>query len=365
MAGPLSGLRVLELGGIGPGPHAAMVLGDLGADVVRVERPHGGLALLDPGAPDWSLRNRRSVAADLKNPSDLASVLQLASACDVIIEGFRPGVAERLGLGPASLRGSNPRLVYARMTGWGQDGPLALRAGHDINYLSLTGVLHAIGPADDKPVPPLNLVGDFGGGSAYLVVGILAALFEREQSSLGQVVDAAIVDGVSSLAQSLWTMFAGGSWQDRRAANVLDGGAPFYDTYACADGGFVAVGSLEPQCFAALLGGLGLDAADLPEQWDRSGWPQLREVFTRGFAVHGRDYWADLFLDTDACVTPVLSLHEAPHHPHLKARGTLTEYGGVTQAAPAPRFSRTKPSEPTAPGGGEVDIVKILSEWSA
>ncbi|MFD5492997.1 CaiB/BaiF CoA transferase family protein [Streptomyces sp. NPDC127091] len=362
--GPLSGLRVLELGGIGPGPHAAMLLADLGADVVRVERPSGALRLTPDGAQDWLLRGRRSVAADLKDAQGLRTVLDLIERADVLIEGFRPGVTERLGIGPDTCIARNPRLVYARMTGWGQDGPLADRAGHDINYISLTGVLHAIGTTGARPTAPLNLVGDFGGGSLYLVMGVLAALFERERSGAGQVVDAAIVDGTASLAQMLWALRGTGGWSDRPASNLLDTGAPFYDTYRCADGAYVAVGALEPQFYAQLLDGLGLDPDRLPPQDDRTGWPELRAAFTRAFATRTRDEWTEVFAGTDACVTPVLTFAEATEHPHFVARGTLPTLGGVPQAAQAPRFSRTPPGSPTAPPRPGADTESVLADWS-
>jgi alpha-methylacyl-CoA racemase len=363
VTGPLAGVRVVELAGIGPGPHAAMLLADLGADVVRVERPRGGLRIGPDGQQDWALRGRRSVAADLKAPAGVALARSLIGKADVLIEGFRPGVTERLGIGPDDCLAANPRLVYARMTGWGQDGPLALRAGHDINYISLTGMLHATGRAGERPVPPINLVGDFGGGSTYLVIGVLAALLERERSGSGQVIDAAIVDGVSSLAQLIWAMLGRGQWRDERGTNLLDTGAPFYDTYACADGRHVAVGALEPQFYAALLRGLGLDDADLPGQLDRSGWPVLRERFTAAFAARSRDEWAEIFAGTDACVTPVLSLAEAASDPHLAARGTLAPIGGLVQAAPAPRFSRSRPGTPGAPPAGGADTDAVLRDW--
>ncbi|GAB3141390.1 alpha-methylacyl-CoA racemase [Amycolatopsis stemonae] len=335
MAGPLAGLRVVELAGIGPGPHAAMVLADLGADVTRVERS---------GSTDRDalLRGRRFVAADLKTAEGLERVQRLVEQADVLIEGYRPGVAERLGLGPDDCLARNPRLVYGRMTGWGQDGPLAQRAGHDLNYLGITGALHAIGRAGERPVPPLNLVGDFGGGSMLLLTGILAALWERERSGQGQVVDAAMVDGVSVLLQMMWAMRGRGEWSDERGTNLLDGGAPFYDTYECADGRYVAVGAIEPQFYAQLLAGLGLEA-DLPDRLDRTGWPALRARFAEAFHSAPRDHWAKVFDGTDACVTPVLTFEEAREHPHLVARGTLTVVDGVPQAAPAPRFSRTVP----------------------
>jgi alpha-methylacyl-CoA racemase len=363
VAGPLDGLRVLEFGGIGPGPHAAMLLADLGADVVRVERPAGGLQLLPPEARDWLLRGRRSVAADLKDPAGRDTVLGLLAKADVVIEGFRPGVAERLGIGPEDALAGNPRLIYGRMTGWGQDGPLAERAGHDINYISLTGALHAFRTEGSRPTPPLNLVGDFGGGSMFLVMGILAALVERGNSGRGQVVDAAMVDGTSVLLQMVWALRALGVWTDRPASNLLDTGSPFYDTYACADGGYMAVGALEPQFYAQLLTGLGLDPADLPAQFDTTGWPVLRARFTEVFAGRTRDEWTTVFADTDACVTPVLSFAEAAEHPHLKERGTLTDIEGVLQAAPAPRFSRSLPGTPTAPPAPGADTEEVLADW--
>jgi len=359
VAGPLAALKIVELGGIGPGPHAAMILADLGADVVRVERPAGSLKLANS---DYTLRGRRSVSADLKTEQGRETVLRLAEKADVLLEGLRPGVTERLGVGPDDCAARNPRLVYARMTGWGQHGPMAPRAGHDINYLSLTGALHAIG-ASDKPVPPLNLVGDYGGGSMLLVIGILAALTERQSSGQGQVIDAAMVDGVSVLSQLFWSLRSAGAWTEDRAANLLDGGSPFYDTYRCADDRFVAVGALEPQFYAELLKGLGLDPADLPAQLDRSGWPTLRERFTAVFASKPRDEWASVFTDVDACVTPVLTFTEAAEHPHLVARNTLIEVDAVVQAAPAPRFSRTPAETPTAPPVAGADTAEVFAAW--
>ncbi|HEY6421789.1 MAG TPA: CaiB/BaiF CoA-transferase family protein [Pseudonocardiaceae bacterium] len=365
MPGPLAGLRVIELAGIGPGPHAAMLLADLGADVVRVERPPDRKISLQlaPGASDQMLRGRRSVALDLKDPAGRETLLRLAERADVLVEGFRPGVTERLGVGPADCHARNSRLVYARMTGWGQHGPLAERAGHDITYLALSGVLHAVGNAGGKPVPPLNLVGDFGGGSMFLVTGVLAALWERERSGAGQVVDAAIVDGVSVLAQMLWSLRACGLWSDQRGRNLLDSGAPFYDTYACADGRYVAVGALEPQFYAILLDGLGLAAQDLPEQLDQAGWPVLRERFTEVFASRTCDEWVAAFEGTDACVAPVLSFAEVPMHPHIATRGTIVELDGVPQAAPAPRFSRSSPAPPAPPRQPGADTAAVLADW--
>ncbi|MGH3897719.1 MAG: CaiB/BaiF CoA transferase family protein [Pseudonocardiaceae bacterium] len=362
MPGPLVGLRVIELAGIGPGPHAAMLLADLGADVVRVERPTGGLQLA-PRESDQMLRGRRSVALDLKDHADRDTALRLVERADVLVEGLRAGVAERLGVGPADCHARNPRLVYARMTGWGQHGPLARCAGHDITYLALTGVLHAVGNAGGRPVPPLNLVGDFGGGSMFLVFGVLAALWERERSGAGQVVDAAMLDGVSVLAQMYWSLRASGLWSDERGRNLLDSGAPFYDTYGCSDGRYVAVGALEPQFYAVLLEGLGLTGQGLPAQLDQAGWPVLRERFTEVFASRSRDEWVAVFEGTDACVAPVLSFAEVPSHPHIVARGTVIELDGVLQAAPAPRFSRTSPDRPTPPREPGADTATVLADW--
>jgi alpha-methylacyl-CoA racemase len=366
MAGPLQGLRVVELAGIGPGPHAAMILGDLGADVVRIERPRatGGAG---GTAKDAMLRNRRSVAADLKSEEGRALVLQLVAKADVLIEGYRPGVTERLGLGPDDCAAVNERLVYARMTGWGQTGPRSQQAGHDINYISLNGLLHAIGRAGERPVPPLNLTGDFGGGSMFLLVGILAALWERQSSGKGQVVDAAMIDGSSVLMQMMWAMRAAGMWSDERGTNMLDSGAPYYDTYECADGRYVAVGAIEPQFYAAMLAGLGLNAADLPAQNDRSQWPELRARFTEVFATADRDHWATVFAGADACVTPILAFGEVETEPHVTERNTFYrvdsgESAGL-QPAPAPRFSRSVPGVPRPPGPPGVDVEAVLRDW--
>jgi alpha-methylacyl-CoA racemase len=361
MAGPLQGLRVLELAGLGPAPHACMVLADLGADVVRVERPER-FEMIDPSR-DVVLRGRRSVAADLKSPLGVATVLGLAERADVLVEGYRPGVAERLGVGPEACRERNPRLVYGRITGWGQNGPLSSSAGHDLNYLSITGTLAAIGRDGERPVVPLNLVADFGGGSMLLLVGVLAALVERERSGQGQVVDAAMVDGVALLSATLWSYRAQGSWSDDRGTNVVDGGAPFYDTYLCADGGYIALCSIEPQFYASLLERLGLDATTLPAQMDRTGWPVLRQLFGKIIATRSRDEWVAVFDGTDACVTPVVTLAEAALQPHLRARGTLVHRDGVLQPAPAPRFSRTPPTMPTGPREAGVDTAAVLADW--
>ncbi len=356
-AGPLSGIRVVELAGIGPGPHAAMLLADLGADVIRVQRPGGGPA--GGRGRDQMLRGRRTVEADLKDPAAIEQVLDLIGRADVLIEGFRPGVTERMGLGPEACQARNPRLVYGRMTGWGQDGPWAERAGHDMNYISLTGLLHAMGRAGERPPVPLNLVGDFGGGSMFLVVGVLAALLEAKTSGRGQVVDAAMVDGATLLAQMIWSWRSVGMWSDERAANMLDGGAPYYDTYTCADGGYFAVGAIEPQFWAELLDGLGLDPATLPGQHDRDSWPQLRQALADRFATRTRDEWAEVFADKDACATPILSFAEAPEHPHVAARGILTDLDGVTQPMPAPRFSRTPAGTPAPPPSEFTDIAEV------
>lgn len=347
--GPLAGLRVVELAGIGPGPHACMVLADLGATVVRVERT--STPELFPGVrpqEDAMLRGRRIVTADLKSPSGVDRVLGLLADADVLVEGFRPGVMERLGLGPDVCLGRNPRLVYGRMTGWGQTGPWAQRAGHDINYISVTGVLDNIGAADTPPVAPLNLVGDFGGGSMFLVTGILAALWERGRSGRGQVVDAAIVDGTGVLAQMQWALRAQGAWSSGRGVNLLDGSAPFYTTYTCSDGRHVAVGPIEPQFFLAMLAGLGLNPATLPGQWERQRWDELRAALTEAFAARPRDEWAAVFEGTDACVTAVLTYEEATDHPHLRERGAFCEVDEVPQPSPAPRFSRTPSGKPVA-----------------
>lgn len=358
--GPLSGLKVLEFAGLGPAPFACMVLADLGADVVRVDR--AGAASLLGLERDVLDRGRRSVVLDLKSADGLATARDLAAVADVLVEGFRPGVMERLGLGPEALRALNPGLVYARMTGWGQTGPLADTAGHDLGYLAVTGALHAIGDPD-HPVPPLNLVGDFGGGSMMLVTGILAALFERQRSGEGQVIDAAITDGASLLMAMIWSMKAEGKWVDARAANLLDGGSAVYRAYPCADGRHLAVAPLERKFFETFARGLGLDPAEWPDHLDPSVGPALAARIAAILRTRTRDEWCALFEGGDACVAPVLSLDEAPDHPHNRARGTFLDVDGVTQPAPAPRFSRTVPPTPRPrprPGeGGEA----VLAEW--
>ncbi|MCT2279276.1 CoA transferase [Micromonospora chalcea] len=363
MSGPLTGVRVVELAGIGPGPFAAMLLADLGADVIRVDRPEPGA--LPAGDPGRNLLNRgkRSMVVDLKHPDGAEVVLELAARAAILIEGWRPGVAERLGVGPEAALARNPALVYGRMTGWGQHGPLAHAAGHDIGYIAVAGALHPIGRAGGPPQIPLNLVGDFGGGALYLVVGVLAALHVARSTGHGQVVDAAIVDGAAHLTTPFAGLLAQGAWRAERGRNLLDGGAPFYDVYATADGGHMAVGALEPQFYAELLRLLGLADADLPAQHDVAGWPVLRARFAEVFAGRTRDEWAAVFDGTDACVAPVLSLTEAQDHPHLVARGTYEEHFGVRQPAVAPRLSGTPGrigGPPPAPGA---DTEPALTDW--
>jgi alpha-methylacyl-CoA racemase len=359
--GALNGIRVVELAGLAPGPFGCMVLADLGADVVLVDRPGGAGPLVPPPGP--LQRGRRAVALDLKAPDGLAGLLSLAQRADVLVEGFRPGVAERLGFGPETCEKINPRLVYARMTGWGQDGPLATAAGHDIDYLAVAGALEPLGRAGERPHAPINLLADFAGGGMLLAVGVLAALLERERSGRGQVVDAAMVDGSALLTTFLHGMIGNGMWRGGRGENLLDGGAPFYDTYQAADGGYLAVGALEPQFYAALLTGLGLDGdPDLPSQFERRRWPELRQIFTERFASSTRDAWAEIFAGLEACVSPVLTPAEAPRHPHNRARSTFVEVGGTVQPAPAPRFGRTPASVPEPSRAATVP--EVLASWS-
>ncbi|SRX93753.1 putative fatty-acid-CoA racemase Far [Mycobacterium tuberculosis H37Rv] [Mycobacterium shimoidei] len=357
MTGPLAGVRVIELGGIGPGPHAGMVLADLGADVVRVRRP-GGLAM---PAEDRDLLHRGKRIVDLDVKTQPQQLLALAAKADVLLDCFRPGTCERLGIGPDDCAAVNPRLIFARITGWGQDGPRASTAGHDINYLSQTGALYSLGYRDRPPMPPLNLVADFGGGSMLVLLGIVAALYERERSGKGQVVDAAMVDGVSVLAQMMWTMKSTGALRDERESFLLDGGAPFYRCYETADGKYVAVGAIEPQFFAELCSGLGFSADDVPGQLDFESYPRMRELFARRFASKTRDEWAEIFAGTDACVTPVLSWSEAANDAHLTARATVITVAGVEQAAPAPRFSRTPAGPVGAPPTSTTSVHEI--DW--
>ena len=364
MTGPLAGLRVVELAGLGPVPHAAMQLADLGADVVRVDRPGGATSEL-AGPVDHVLRSRTTVVADLKDAGQRGEVCALVDRADVLLEGFRPGVLERLGLGPDGCLERNPGLVYARMTGWGRDGPLAPTAGHDLTYLALSGILHAIGPADQPPPVPLTLLGDYGGGSMFLVTGVLAALVERGRSGRGQVVDVAMVDGIGVLAAKVWAMHGAGTWSEDRHANLLDGGAPFYDTYACADGRYLAVAPIERKFYAALLTGLGLSDVDLGDQYDQAAWPAIRAALADRIRTRSRDEWAAVFADTDACVAPVLTFTEALAHPHAAARRAFLECAGVAMPAPAPRFDRTPTGTPTGPTDHlDTPIADVLASWT-
>lgn len=362
--GPLQGVKVLEIEAIGPVPWAGMMLSDLGADVLRVDRPAPpDLGVQRDQRFEISSRGRRSLVADLKNPQHVDTVLGLAGRADVLLEGMRPGVMERLGLGPEPCLAANPKLVYGRMTGWGQEGPLAQDVGHDINYIAVNGVLGSIGRANEPPVAPLNLVGDFGGGAMLLLVGVLAALLEARGSGRGQVVDAAMVDGSLALLASVIGRFQSGDWTARRESNLLDGGAPFYRAYTTSDGKAVAVGALEPRFYAALLQGLGLGGESLPQQHERAAWPRMRERFASIFGSQTRDYWQERFAGTEACVSPVLALDELAQHEHLKARGSLVEIDGVLQPAPVPRFSRTPgfvQGAPVTRGNGGSDA---LAEW--
>ena len=340
--GPLSGLKILEFEAIGPGPFCGMMLADMDADVLLLDRAgDSGLGLGSNRATDVMMRGRRSVTLDLKTGAGVQAALQLADRADAIIEGFRPGVMERLGLGPDVLLARNPKLVYGRMTGWGQEGPLAPRAGHDINYIALTGVLHAIGRKGEAPVPPLNLVGDFGGGGMLLAFGIACGIIEAQRSGKGQVVDAAMVDGASTLAAMFAGMMARNQWSETRGDNVLDSGAPWYDTYETKDGKYVAIGSIEPKFYAELLERMGLAQEALPKQFDRAHWPALRKRFADTFKSKTRDEWDRVFDGSDACFAPVLTFSEARSHPHMAARSTFIDVGKVNQPAPSPRLSRT------------------------
>lgn len=359
-AGPLAGIRIVELAGIGPGPFAAMILADLGAEVVRIERPDAKSDV----APrlDIMRRGRRSVMLDLKTREGKRAALGLASKADVLVEGFRPGVMERLGLGPSQCWELNPRLVYGRITGWGQNGPLSASAGHDICYIGISGALHAIGKQGQSPAVPLNLVGDYGGGSLFLIVGVLSALLEAARSGKGQVVDAAISDGAATLTTLMHGLMAEGRWEDRRGVNMIDGGLPWYDVYDTLDGQFMAVGPLEPQFYAEFLSLLDIDDGD-GERSDPRGWPKLRERFAESFARKTRAEWAEIFEGTDACVTPVLSLCEASTHPHNIARETFVEVDGVVQPAPAPRFSRTPAKVRRGPVKVGSDTEQVFADW--
>jgi len=364
MSGPLTGVRVLEIAGIGPGPFCGMMLADMGADVLRVDR----LKADDLGLPvepkyDIMSRGRRSIALDLKQAGAVETVLAIAARADALIEGFRPGVTERLGLGPDACFARNPRLVYGRITGWGQDGPLAQAAGHDINYIALSGALHAIGHQGGAPVPPLNLVGDFGGGGMFLAFGIACALFEARATGKGQVIDAAMSEGAASLMAMFYGRMAAGRWRDERGVNVLDTGAPWYDAYETADSKYVAIGSIEGRFYAELLQRLGLDPASLPGQFEYARWPELRAAFAAAFKSRTRDEWCREMEGTDVCFAPVLSLAEAPQHAHNRARGAFIDLEGVSQPAPAPRYSRTPGAVARgAPRRGEGGA-QALADW--
>ncbi|MGE8065257.1 CaiB/BaiF CoA transferase family protein [Pseudomonas sp. NPDC089569] len=364
--GVLSGIRVLEIESIGPAPFGAMLLADMGADVVRIDRPVAEADLgprLEGERVDITGRNRRSLTLDLKRPEGVAAALELIERSDIVIEGFRPGVMERLGLGPDVALARNPKLVYARMTGWGQTGPLAQAAGHDLNYIALSGVLSAIGPEGGRPLAPLNLVGDYGGGGMLLAMGVLAALLNVQRGGAGQVVDAAMTEGAAQLGAVFWGLLANGNWKEQRGSNLLDGGAPWYDTYRTLDGQYMAIGPVESRFYAQLLEKLGLADADLPGQHDRKGWPRLREAFIQAFLSRTREQWCAVFDGSDACVAPVLGFSEAPAHAHHRARGSFIEVGGVVQPGPAPRFLGTPSTQPRpAPRRGEHGAA-ALRDW--
>ncbi|HWE99081.1 MAG TPA: CaiB/BaiF CoA-transferase family protein [Caulobacteraceae bacterium] len=356
--GPLSDLKILEFAGIGPGPFCGMLLSDLGADVVRIDRKGGGRA----GRADITARGRRSVALDLKAPASVEACLKLMETADAVFEGFRPGVMERLGLGPDVALKRNPKLVYGRMTGWGQSGPYAHAAGHDMNYIAISGALSAIGTSE-KPIPPLNLVGDFGGGALYLAFGLLAGVINARSTGQGQVVDCAMSDGAASLMAMFYGFKASGAWSSQRRSNLLDGGAHFYDTYRCADGGWIAIGSIEPQFYALLLQKTGIEDPDFQAQMDRSAWPRLREKLAAVIGAKTRDEWCEIMDGTDVCFAPVLDLDEAPRHPHNVARQTFVEVDGVTQPAPAPRFSATPGVIASGPPAIGAHTRSALADW--
>jgi alpha-methylacyl-CoA racemase len=361
--GPLNGLRVIELQGIGPAPYCGMLLADLGAQVISITR---NSSPTDRGA-EISERGKLSIALNLKVPDSIEAVLKLCERSDVLIEGFRPGVTERLGIGPEACMARNRRLVYGRMTGWGQTGPLAQVAGHDINYISLSGALHAVGRAGERPVPPLNLVGDFGGGAMFLAFGVMSAVFEARQSGVGQIVDVSMVEGSASLMHMMYAMQAQRRWQDARGSNLLDGAAHFYDTYETADAQYISVGSLEPEFYRLLVELSGVDAKEFSNYMDPSQWPALKKQLTAVFKQKSRDEWCEIMEGTDVCFAPVLSMSEAPQHAHNQARGTFIEVAGVTQPAPAPRFSRSHPSmpRPAGPAGADTDAVLLAAGYDA
>ncbi|MGB0112799.1 MAG: CaiB/BaiF CoA-transferase family protein [Ilumatobacteraceae bacterium] len=366
MAGPLSGYRIIEIAGIGPGPFAAMMLSDMGAEVIRVERAGSVRGPLPDGDHfDTLLRGRRNIAIDLKRPDGVEALLTLVESADALIEGFRPGVMERLGVGPDVCMERNPKLVFGRMTGWGQDGPYAQAAGHDINYIALAGALAHFGRAGEAPVPPLNMVGDFGGGGMFLAYGVVCALLESQRSGVGQVVDTAMVDGTAVLMSMFWSFKAIGMHdENQRGTNLLDTGAPFYDVYRCSDGEYVSIGSIEPQFYAELLRLMGLENDELfAKQMDRAQWPAVKSKLTEVFATKSSAEWCELMEMTDVCFAPVLTMSDAAKHPHNVERGTFIELGGTTQPAPAPRFSRTSPEVTEAPAHAGAHTRAILDDW--
>ena len=359
--GPLTGFRIVELAGIGPGPFCGMMLSDMGAEVIRIDRP-GSVA---GRTPDVLARNRLSIAVDLKKPEGVETVLRLAETADAIFEGFRPGVTERLGLGPDDCMARNPKLVYGRMTGWGQDGPMAEAAGHDINYIGLAGALHAIGRPEEKPVPPLNMVGDFGGRGMLLAFGLVCGMLEAQKSGKGQVVDAAMVDGAASLMTMVYGLHAAGAWKEERQSNLLDGGAPFYTSYRTKDDRYMAVAPIESRFYKNLLNALGLGDIDPADQRDESQWDVVRQKLQAVFASKTRDEWCELLDGKETCCTPILDMSEVSSHPHNAARKTFVSIDGITQPAPAPRFSRTE-SEISSPAGHvRSDLHQVLKEWGA
>ncbi len=364
MSGPLEGVRIIELAGLGPAPFAGMMLADAGADIIRIDR--SARATYPPNTEphvDLMNRGRRSVAVDLKHPEGVALVLRLVAEADGLMEGFRPGVAERLGLGPDVCLERNPALVYGRMTGWGQDGPMARAAGHDIDYIALAGALEPMGRAGERPLPPLNLVGDFGGGGMMLAFGMCAAIISARTTGAGQVIDAAMVDGAAALMTMTYTLMSSGIWKEARGTNLLDTGAHFYEVYETSDGGYFAIGAIEPQFYAELLRRLGLEGEELPDQMDREAWPAMKERFAALFAGKTRKEWEVIFEGSDACAAPVLSPLEAPHHPHIAARGTFTEVAGVVQPAPAPRFGGTPGSIRNPPPNPGQHGDEALTDW--
>jgi alpha-methylacyl-CoA racemase len=363
-SGPLAGLKIIEIAGIGPGPFTAMMLADMGADVIRVERAgqvQGGDPALPPG--DFLNRSRRSIGIDLKSPDGIETLLQLVEAADGLIEGFRPGVMERLGIGPEVCLQRNPRLVFGRMTGWGQNGSYSTTAGHDINYIALGGVLEHLGRADEKPTPAINLIGDFGGGGMLMAFGMVCGLLEASRSGEGQVIDAAMIDGASLLMMMIWSFKGMGFWKPERGTNLLDTGAHFYDTYECADGRFISIGAIEPQFYTELLSLLGLEGEDLPHQMDRERWPELSDRFADVIRTKTRAEWEGIFEGSDACFAPVLSMDEAVDHPHNRERDAFVEVAGQYQPAPAPRFSRTPGAVSRPPAHAGQHTVEVLADW--